>query len=392
MSVDLAIPAVSEPRTGETTRTSGFLQGSIPVYFILGTFFVVTLPFSLYAVAEPDFFKRYGGLVVFYLCFFSITHFVLTLTIYLQSANLRHFSSTRINRTVYFLVPISIFVLFNLYSALHVAAAFPAFAFLFRCGIRFFDFHHFNRQNFGVLQLFKARSRATFPKWLKRAENLYFFSLSLWLIQTFLNDGKFNWDAGYLAITLPVVAVLLAAVLYGFAKAWIGSTHRRALLVPLAYLVLQSASAALAIYVSYLYFFSLAMHYVEYHVLMIPRCFMQDLDNHSGVDRKFTRLRGNKPLFYNLLLASAAWITAASFGIISPQQSVMERSGPLGYSLLLGLFDGIFVFHYFIESFIWKFNNPYYRRTLGPLYFGAVPGIRPPRSAQLPTRTIPLVL
>ena len=370
MSVDLAMPTVSEPRAGETTRTSGFLQRSFPVYLILGTFFVVTLPFSLYAVAEPDFFKRYGGLVVFYVCFFSITHFVLTLTIYLQSANLRYFSSTRINRAVYFLIPISIFVLFDLYSVLQVAAAFPVFAILFRCGIRFFDFHHFNRQNFGVLQLFKARSRATFPKWLKRAENLYFFSLSLWLMQTFLNDGKFNGDAGHLAITLPVVAVLLTVVLYGFAKAWIGSTHRPALLVPLGYLLLQSASAALAIYVTRLYFFSLAMHYVEYHVLMTPRCFKTELDNHSGVDRIFARLRGNKLLFYTLLLASAAWITAASIGIISPQQSLTERSGPLGYSLLLGLFDGIFVFHYFIESFIWKFNDPYYRRTLGPLYFG----------------------
>jgi hypothetical protein len=57
MSVDLAMPAVSEPRAGETTRTSGFLQRSLPVYFILGTFFVITLPFSLYAVAEPDFFN-----------------------------------------------------------------------------------------------------------------------------------------------------------------------------------------------------------------------------------------------------------------------------------------------------------------------------------------------
>src|SRR5215468_2919958 len=108
MSVDLTMPAVSEPRAGETSPTSGFLQSSHPVYFILGTFFVVTLPFSLYAAAEPDFFKRYGGLVVFYLCFFSITHFVLTLTIYLQSANLRYFSRTRINRAMYFLISISI--------------------------------------------------------------------------------------------------------------------------------------------------------------------------------------------------------------------------------------------------------------------------------------------
>jgi hypothetical protein len=27
------------------------------------------------------------------------------------------------------------------------------------------------------------------------------------------------------------------------------------------------------------------------------------------------------------------------------------------------------VTHYFIEAFIWKFGNPYYRAALGPLYF-----------------------
>src|SRR2546422_6866386 len=109
MSVDLAMPAVSEPRAGETTRTSGFFQRSLPVYLILGTFFVVTLPFSLYAVAEPDFFKRYGGLLVFFLCFFSITPFFLTLMIFLPIANLPYFNSTRINPPVYFPIPFPIF-------------------------------------------------------------------------------------------------------------------------------------------------------------------------------------------------------------------------------------------------------------------------------------------
>jgi len=33
--------------------------------------------------------------------------------------------------------------------------------------------------------------------------------------------------------------------------------------------------------------------------------------------------------------------------------------------------------HYFVEPFIWRFSEPYYRQTLGPLYFGS----RPPAAA-----------
>ena len=39
------------------------------------------------------------------------------------------------------------------------------------------------------------------------------------------------------------------------------------------------------------------------------------------------------------------------------------------YTALVAVFDGIFVFHYFVEMFIWKFSEPHYRQTLGPLYF-----------------------
>src|SRR5207237_8522704 len=129
------------------------------------------------------------------------------------------------NLTIYFLIPFLIFISFDFYSALQVPAFFPVFASLFRFAVRFFDFHHFNRQNFGVLQLFKARSRAPFPKWLKTAENLYFFSLSLWLMQLFLNAGKFNGNRIHLTVTIPIVDLLLAVILYGFGKVWFHSTN-----------------------------------------------------------------------------------------------------------------------------------------------------------------------
>jgi hypothetical protein len=53
--------------------------------------------------------------------------------------------------------------------------------------------------------------------------------------------------------------------------------------------------------------------------------------------------------------------------------AVTAQSSSRPYPALIALCDGLFVFHYFIEAFIWKFSDPYYRQTLGPLYFGQRP-------------------
>jgi hypothetical protein len=188
-------------------------------------------------------------------------------------------------------------------------------------------------------------------------------------MQTFLNGGRLQREPQQLAIFLSVIGCLLIAVLFGFAKAWMQSTDRAALLVPFGYFVFQSASAALAIYSTALYFFTLAMHYVEYHVLMMPRCFKTTLDRSSRIDRIFARLRSNKLFFYGMLFAAAVWVTNTTF-ISSSSVMAQERPGTFSYQLLVSLFDGLFVFHYFIESFIWKFSQPYYRQSLVSLYLG----------------------
>ena len=36
--------------------------------------------------------------------------------------------------------------------------------------------------------------------------------------------------------------------------------------------------------------------------------------------------------------------------------------------LLFNVLNGMFVTHFFLEAFIWKFRDPYYRQTLGPIY------------------------
>ena len=83
----------------------------------------------------------------------------------------------------------------------------------------------------------------------------------------------------------------------GFAVAWQRGGLGRPILAPLAYSLLQTASAGLAAYSTALYGFALAMHYVEYHVLMIPRCFHTPLEPTSRADRIFGRLRRHRLLF-----------------------------------------------------------------------------------------------
>ena len=42
---------------------------------------------------------------------------------------------------------------------------------------------------------------------------------------------------------------------------------------------------------------------------------------------------------------------------------------PMRYLAVVSVFDGLFVFHYFVETLIWRFSDPFYRKTLGALYF-----------------------
>jgi hypothetical protein len=123
------------------------------------------------------------------------------------------------------------------------------------------------------------------------------------------------------------------------------------------------------------------MHYVEYHVLMLPRCFNTALDPRRWVDRLFAALRHNRVIFYTLLVLAAfglallTGVTTSMANTMFAMAAAMWRS--LGvtaepatrYTALLSLFNGLFVFHYFVEMFIWRFSEPHYRQTLGPLYF-----------------------
>jgi hypothetical protein len=363
----------------------GYFQRTLPVALIFGAFVVFTLPLTWLAVTNPDS-PTLLRLELTYMLGLGVTHFVITPTIYLQSSNLRHFNSSRRNRLIYFAIPVAIFVFFDLYRALDVALLLPLVDVAVRLTIRAVDFQHFSRQSFGVLQLFKARAGVKFPAWQRRAEYWFAWATVGVLLVTYMRGGRLDTNV---QPALIAAHWLLGAVLAGLGATIIGGilvTSRSAerpgkMLAPACYFLLQTVSALLAAYSTALYGIALAMHYVEYHVLMLPRCFNTPLDPRRWTDRVFAHLRSSRIIFYALLLVGAVGVSLCT-GVTTSMVNAMAAmlagmwkgygggAGPVSsYTALVAIFDGLFVFHYFVEMFIWRFSEPYYRQTLGPLYF-----------------------
>jgi hypothetical protein len=365
---------MNERPTGPDTA---LFQRPLPAYAILASFVVCTIPIAILG-ARSEHSAPARAIVILYLALLGLSHFALTPTVYLQSANLRYFNGSVRNRVIYFAVPCVIFVFFDLYSALRIAALFPVFAMGVRTVIRAADFNHLNRQTGGVLQLFKARSGCTFPAWTRRVETLYYAAFSALLLTTFLSGGRFVVNAASVAAG-ACVAGLFVAMLVAFAMAWGSAASRPAIVPPALYFLFQTGAALLATYDIAFYGAALGMHYVEYHILMAPRCFKARLDSRSRIDRIFGAVRDSRPVFY-LILAFLAFVVMASTLDYSAMLSALQgtvsmRSGGTGTLMLLAMFDGLFVFHYFIESFIWRFSEPYYRQSLAPLYFAKRPAV-----------------
>ncbi len=362
----------------------GFFQRDVVAYAILAAFVVLTLPLVFLVSHDPDS-PRVRSIFIIYIIGLGASHFVLTPILYLQSNNLRYFNGSWRNRIIYFAIPIAIFLFFDLYATFQVAVLFPIAALLVRTGIRVLDFRHFSSQTFGVLQMYKARGGCKFPSWVKRVENLYYFALSLLLLTTFIRGGRWIPDNLATIVLSLTVAGLFAVLVVGFALATLRSANGREVLLPLAYFLFQAGAALLAVYNLAFYGLALAMHYVEYHLLMVPRCFQTDLDPAKPVDRVFGVLRANKFIFYSLLVFVAYVVTACTVDFTAMLTMIegattgdSARDGRSTSLLLFALFDGLFVFHYFLESFIWRFSEPYYRQTLGPLYFAPRPAASPP--------------
>jgi hypothetical protein len=366
---------------------TGFFEQKLPSRIILLSFPLLTIP-----VAAALTFTTDHRFLFFYIWLFGITHFVLTLSVYLQSENLKHFAENGRNILLFFAIPLAILMGFYVIGVLQLRAKFPAFAVIFGAAIRLLDFNHLNRQSFGVYQMFKARTGIRPATVQKRVEQAYVVTLTLLLFATFLAGGAYPLLRGNASSVsdaahgrlgpalLPIgllqaVCVALSSLLLIFGatsvrlllRSWRSAGRPAGLAQALSYLAFQTAGALLAVISMPLYFATLAIHYVEYHVLMYPRCFHTALHEQSALDRCFGRLRRSPPVFYGVTAIAALVV------LVFTNSSGMADSSTR-YLSVVSIFDGLFVFHYFVETLIWRFSDPFFRRTLTSLYF--VPRLR----------------
>ena len=333
------------------TPSAAYFERPIPIALVLGSFLLGVVPLALLQLV-PNNLGFVPHLALVSVVGLGTTHFFLTLAIYFSGAHLRYFASSASRALTYFGLPVAIFALLAWIGASDVRARHPSELAFFFAVLRLFDFVHVGRQSFGVLQLWKRPVRAELPSWSRSAENMFFVGAALMQWQTFWSGGSF---VGKLESWLPaaVLASLFVAIGSSYVKpALRGQPGARLALV---YFVVQAVCSAAAIYRTWLYLTALAVHYLEYHVIMYPRCFAPQADARRSSDW----LRGRAVLFYALL---APLVLLFEF-----RNSFQPGSAALGY--LIHIFDGIFLAHYVLDAFLWKFHTPFYRDTLGPLYF-----------------------
>jgi hypothetical protein len=344
-----------------------YLVRAAPRALVLGSFFVVAVPLAVYLLfmsrAEPT----QGTVLALpvvqgYSVIFGLTHFFLTFTVYMSSPNIRHFLSTPRNVFAFLVAPLTALVGLAVWHGSALSERFVLANVVLFMTIRGFDFYHLSRQSFGVIQLFKGRSLKGVPAWTRTAENLYFLALAMLMYTTFLSDLRFDAHAPLTLVVATFTAILLGVVLVGYAIGLRAGANRKATMLVLGYLAVQTGSSLLAVYRTGLYAASLAVHYVEYHVIMAPRVFRAPID--EG-DRALSAVRRAPiALYLTLLMFGFVWL------LLRQSQDAFVGGGASGSRMLVHVFDGIFVFHYIIEMSIWKFSDPYFRKSLGPLYMG----------------------
>jgi hypothetical protein len=386
-STTSATTLADAPSPSKSLCPPGFFQKRWPVALILAAFPALAVPMAAAVLLSAN-----NLLLWVYVWLFGMTHFVITFALYLRSENLRHFASTHGNCVVFFLVPVVLFVGFDQYHAMRVGAVFPVVGAFVFAAVRLADFNHFNRQSFGVLQLFKARTGTKPAPGAKRIENLYFLSLAGLLFVTFLAGGTcpLLQPDGPLTV-VPLLGELFPALLplsamqvawVGFAIAagclfaavmtnlWKTAHAHRGFRAAVAYVLVQTLAVLMAAAYFPLYLAALAVHYVEYHVLMAPRCFRAPLDSASRLDRMYGAVRAKPVFFYMLVIGVAALASVSTYaGMGMMGRDPGAASQPFEYLALVAVFDGLFMFHYFVEMFVWRFGDPHFRRELSGLYF-----------------------
>lgn len=316
---------------------------------IFGSFFFVLLPLLVAVHLQA------GSMLVEWLLLshgvgLGLTHFMLTFALYFQGTHLAYFSSTPRNRVVFWLLPLVALAAFGLAALLGLRSRAPLAMAIAMGIVRLLDFFHVGRQSFGVLQMFKGGTASR----SRRSENAFFVALALVQWMTFASGGRFDARLPWLVVGAIGLSFGFVFVCSELLEGGASDPRTRRALV---YFVMQSFAGALAVYDTRLYLLGLTLHYVEYHVVMLPRWRHAPLDASRRVDRAFARVRRRGFLFYGILLVAAVVLHVGSG---TPTQ--------LGTLELVPVLDGIFLAHYAVEAFLWRSREPFFRAHVAPLY------------------------
>jgi hypothetical protein len=344
-----------------------FFERPTPLALTFGAFFAIALPLALLRLIPNDV-PALPYLLVLEAAGLGTSHFFLTLAVYFDRDTLAYFAGSWRRRTIYFGLPLFILLGVALFEALRVRARFPAQAFYFFAVVRLFDFFHVGRQSAGVLQIWKRPLGAVLEPWTRRAENAFFVGMALLQWQTFLYGGTFSPARTSALIPAVLLGVLAVVIVSQYVPALQDASTRVRAAIALGYFAIQALCAAAAAWATWLYLTVLAVHYVEYHVLMAPRW--------------LGKPERSRPLVPFLLYGGLVMVVIA----FEARNYVTTASVPLGF--MVHLFDGIFLLHYTLDAFLWKFSNPYYRATLAPLYFQPARPKPPARAAAWTTAAV----
>src|SRR4051794_35346370 len=123
----------SVPVTPASRRSSGVFQRPLPIALSYAAFFLVSFPMVILRSVPND----VPGLPYLIICEavgLGTSHFFVTLAVYLEPGNMQYFASSARRRWIYFGLPIAIFLVVALQSALNAQHSFPRFSFYFYAG------------------------------------------------------------------------------------------------------------------------------------------------------------------------------------------------------------------------------------------------------------------
>lgn len=365
---------------GESRRNFMMKPGVLEV--ILGSFVFLTVPLLIIFFAPWPHGNPFNLFVNYYFVCFGATHFFVTFSIYCNSENLRYFASDTKNIYLYFALPLVImaFIFCFYFFELQVrwAGVLPLLGPLVVLTVGAVDILHVQRQSYGVLQLLKGSTGLKFADISKSLEKLFFplMAAAAWvsfvrMLKTgeaqhwgSLKDSRFLDDVNAPWLTWMILAFAAGIFLIALAKLFAASQSDgsfRQRYSPPCYFFLQSIAVLLAVIDFRLYAVGAAMHYVEYHFLVYQRSFKAEGSAFEDARSPRSRRIVVKTCFYVVLIA----ITA----LFAFYPKAVAQNWVLSPAFLSG-FMAVQVFHFYIDTLLWRFRKPFYRQTLGPVYFG----------------------